>query len=69
MAIESQFGVPRAAVPPADNDDKIGHTYLQTLRDAYLPAEWSERTVTAVAVTAAVAVVASIAVLLGAIGP
>ncbi len=69
MAIESLFGVPRAAARPADNDDKIGRTYLQTLRDAYLPAEWSERVVVTVAVTAAVTVVALIAVLMGSIGP
>ncbi len=59
MAPDSYFAFRRA---PADNDNV-------SLRGAYLPAEWSERTVTMVAVTAGVAVVALIAVLMGAIGP
>lgn len=59
MALEGNFGIPRAAARPADNDNK----------DAYLAAEWGERVVVTVAVSAAVVVVALIAVLMGSVGP
>lgn len=59
MALEGHFGIPRAASRPADEDDEA----------AYLAAEWGERVVAAVAVSAAVLVVALIAVLMGSVGP
>jgi hypothetical protein len=65
MALEGYFGIRRAAARPADNDDR----YDTSIKDAYLPAEWGERLVTTVAVSAAVVVVALIAVLMGSVGP
>ena len=62
MALEGYFRFSRAAARRADDDHKH-------IADAYLGADWDERIVVTVAVSAAVVVVVLIAVLMGSVGP
>jgi hypothetical protein len=61
MALDGYLGNPRANAQPSKNDKQ--DTFL------FLAADWGERAVTTVAVSAAVLVVALIAVLMGSVGP
>jgi hypothetical protein len=59
MALDGNSGILHAAARRADDEN----------RDAYFAADWGERVVITVAVSAAVVVVALIAVLMGTVGP